>query len=160
MGSQVLVPVQAKPATCTRAGQQADEGCCVGGQPAAYFEPEHNQAAAACLLKLGVGLSSFAAGGLGNNDGGMGICISPGLAIPPADERGINCEMLPVPQGQPADNLDAPGVLHEHPSSYQPDAHSWPHVRQPRGITWQLLAQKRWHARQGRRRWRTPLGDR
>ena len=67
---------------CTRAGQQADESCCFRGPPAAYLEPEHNQAAAACPLELRVGLALFAAGGLGNNDAGMGICIGPGLAIP------------------------------------------------------------------------------
>ena len=73
-----------------------------------------------------VSLALFAAGGLGNNDAGMGICIGPGLAIPAegTDERGINCELLPMPQGQPvADNLDAPGVLHGHIQVHISQAH-------------------------------------
>ena len=56
----------------------------------------------------------------------MGICISPGLAIPTegADERGINCGLLPMPQGQPvADNLHAPGVLHGHIQVHISQAH-------------------------------------
>ena len=111
---------------CTCAGQQADEGCWFRGPPAAYLEPEHNQAAAACPLELRVSLALFAAGGLGNNDAGMGICIGPGLAIPAegTDERGINCELLPMPQGQPvADNLDALGVLHGHIQVHISQAH-------------------------------------
>ena len=111
---------------CTCASQQADESCCFRGPPAAYLEPEHNQAAAACPLELRVSLALFAAGGLGNNDAGMGICIGPGLAIPAegTDERGINCELLPMPQGQPvADNLDAPGVLHGHIQVHISQAH-------------------------------------
>ena len=111
---------------CTCACQQADESCCFRGPPAAYLEPEHNQAAAACPLELRVSLALFAAGGLGNNDAGMGICIGQGLAIPAegTDERGINCELLPLPQGQPvADNLDAPGVLHGHIQVHISQAH-------------------------------------
>ena len=41
-----------------------------------------------------------------------------------ADERGINCELLPMPQGQPvADNLDAPGLLHGHIQIHISQAH-------------------------------------
>ena len=111
---------------CTRAGQQANESCCFRGPTAAYLEPEHNQAAAACPLELRVGLALFAAGGLGNYDAGMGICVGPGLAIPTERtyERGINCELFPMPQGQPvADNLDAPGVLHGHVQVHISQAH-------------------------------------
>ena len=56
----------------------------------------------------------------------MGICVSPGQAIPAegADERGINCGLLAVPQGQPvADNLDALGVLHGHVQVHISQAH-------------------------------------
>ena len=88
---------------CMRAGQQADEGCCFRGPFAACFEPEHNQVAAPGGLSMP------------RQQRCRDICVSPGLSIPAegTDERGINCGLLPMPQGQPvADNLDAPGVLH------------------------------------------------
>ena len=45
------------------------------------------------------------------------------------------------------------------PTSCQPVARSWPHVRPLRGIPWRVLDQKGWPARQGRRQWHTALSD-
>ena len=56
-----------------RAGQPLDQGGSFGSPLAAYFDPEHNQAAATCPPKFGIGLASFEADGLGKDDAGMGM---------------------------------------------------------------------------------------
>ena len=95
-------PERGRHLRCARSRQQAEEGGGFGSPPAAYFHPEHHQAAAARPLQLGISLALFAARSLGKNDAGAGISVGAGLAVPAegADERGINCELLPMPQGQ------------------------------------------------------------
>ena len=147
-GSFVL---RSKHLRCARSRQQADR----------LPHPEHHQAAAARPLQLGISLALFAACRLGKHHAGAGIGAGAGLAVPAegADERGINCELLPMPQGQPvADNLNPPCVLH-HRGSCRPAARFWPHVRQPRDTAWRGLAEEGWRARQGQQ-WHTPSGGR
>ena len=125
-------PERGRHLRCARSRQQADEGGGFGSPPAAYFHPEHHQAAAARPLQLGISLALFAACSLGKNDAGAGIGAGAGLAVPAegADERGINCELLPMPKGQPvADNLNPPCVLHGHIEVHVGQPHVSGHTR-------------------------------
>ena len=84
------------------------------------------------------------------------------LSAAPSRPRGLTsvastASCSPCHRGSPLQTTSM-RVLHGHIQVYisQAHTHSWPHVRQP---SRRVRAQGRWRARQGRRRWHTPLGD-
>jgi len=77
--------------SCEEAQQQYG----LGTEPAANLKPNDNQAAAPCMLELGVGLMPLAPGRCGDGDPRLDIGIRVGLAAPcgGADDGGVQGEL-------------------------------------------------------------------